>query len=124
VPSEQFSVGGASTVRGYEERILSGDAGVWFSQELQKPLQPASIGKRWPRLESTVVAFWDYGRNVVRQPRPNEIRDSFLSSVGIGVRASVGSYLSASADFAQQIERVEIPGAAHSRLHVKVSFSY
>ena len=71
-----------------------------------------------------MVAFWDYGRNVVRQPRPNEIRDSFLSSVGIGVRASVGSYLSASADFAQQIERVEIPGAAHSRLHVKVSFSY
>ncbi|MEY4004495.1 MAG: hypothetical protein RLZZ221_591 [Verrucomicrobiota bacterium] len=124
VPSEQFSIGGASTVRGYEERILSGDAGVWFSQELQKPLQPASIGTRWPRLESTVVAFWDYGRNVVRQPRPNEIRDSFLSSVGIGVRASVGSYLSASADFAQQIERVEIPGAAHSRLHVKVSFSY
>jgi len=124
VPSEQFSVGGAGTVRGYEERILSGDAGAWFSQELQKPLPPVTIGKRWPRLDSTALFFWDYGRNLIRQPRPNEIPDSFLSSVGVGIRASLGSYLNASVDFAQQIERVEIPGAAQNRLHVKVAFSY
>ena len=71
-----------------------------------------------------MLVFWDYGRNLIRQPRPNEIRDSFLSSVGVGIRASLGSYLNASVDFAQQIERVELPGAAHNRLHVKVSFSY
>ncbi|MFM7751693.1 MAG: hypothetical protein ACKPB0_14885, partial [Opitutaceae bacterium] len=68
--------------------------------------------------------FWDYGRNVIRQPRPNEMRDSFLCSVGLGVKLSVGANLTASAEFAQQIERVELPGAAHSRLHVKVAFSY
>ncbi len=124
VPSEQFSIGGANTVRGYEERILNGDAGVWFSQELQKPLPAIPLGKRWPRLESTVVAFWDYGRSFIRQPRANEVPDAFLSSVGVGAKFSVGGFLSASAELGKQIERVELPGAPSHRLHVKVSFSY
>lgn len=124
VPSEQFSIGGANTVRGYEERILNGDAGAWFSHEVQKPLPALPLGKRWPRLESTVVAFWDYGRSFIRQPRVNEVPDAFLSSVGLGARFSLGNYLSASADLGKQIERVELPGAPSHRLHVKVSFSY
>jgi hemolysin activation/secretion protein len=124
VPSEQFSIGGANTIRGYEERILNGDAGAWFSHEVQKPLPAIPLGKRWPRLESTAVAFWDYGRSFIRQPRANEVPDAFLSSVGLGVRFSLGNYLSASAELGKQIERVEIPGAPSHRLHVKVSCSY
>lgn len=124
VPGEQFSIGGANTIRGYEERILNGDAGAWFSQEVQKPLPAIPLGKHWPRLESTVIAFWDYGRSFIRQPRANEVPDAFLSSVGLGARFSLGNYLSASAELGKQIERVEIPGAPSHRLHVKVSFSF
>ena len=124
VPSEQFSIGGANTIRGYEERILNGDAGAWFSQEVQKTLPAIPLGKRWPRLESTVIAFWDYGRSFIRQPRANEVPDAFLSSVGLGARFGLGNYLSASAELGKQIERVEIPGAPSHRLHVKVSFSF
>lgn len=124
VPSEQFSLGGATTVRGYEERIISGDSGVGFVQELHRGLPAVTLTKRWPQLESTAVAFWDYGKTFVRQPRPTELGEAFVTSVGVGLRLGLGGRFSASLDFARQIEEVEVPGAAHHRLHVKVNLSY
>ncbi len=124
VPSEQFSLGGATTVRGYEERIISGDAGASFSQEVHRALPPLPLAKRWPAIESTAVAFWDYGKTFVRHPRRNEAEEAYVTSAGAGLRITMGPRFSASLDFARQIEEDETPGAEHSRLHVKVNLSY
>ena len=124
VPSEQFSVGGANTVRGYEERILVGDGGFTATHEIQHNLPSISLGSRLPKLESTAALFCDYGRTAVKHPLVGETKAAYLSSVGVGVRCSVGSYFSASADLARQLEEVETPGAAHSRLHVKLTLAY
>ena len=124
VPSEQFSAGGANTVRGYEERVLAGDSGYLATHELQYTLPSLSLGKRIPKLDTTTAFFWDYGRTIIKHPLMGETKSAYLASVGIGLRFAVGNYLSASADLARQLEEIEIPGAAHSRLHVKLTLAY
>lgn len=124
LPSEQFSVGGMTTVRGYKERILSGDHGYIFSHELQKRFPSVSLGKHLPKLDLAGVAFWDYGRTIVKKRLRFEPKSQYLSSAGIGLRLGVANNFSASVDYAKQLEEVEIPGEPHHRVHVKVTLSY
>jgi hemolysin activation/secretion protein len=124
LPSEQFSAGGASSVRGYEERTLSGDGGYIATHELIQTLPSVSLGKKLPKLNLSGAFFWDYGRTLIKHPLIGETKSAYLSSVGLGVRVAVAQYLSASADLARQLEKDETPGARHHRLHVKVSLSY
>jgi hemolysin activation/secretion protein len=124
VPSEQFSAGGLNTVRGYEERVLSGDSGFVFSHEVQRALPAIPLGKKLPRMDLVGAFFWDYGRTIIKHPLIGETKAAYLSSVGLGLRCSVGSYFSATADYGRQLEQIETPGAPHHRLHVKMSLAY
>jgi hemolysin activation/secretion protein len=124
LPSEQFSIGGAGSVRGYEERILSGDGGYSATHEVIQTLPAVSLGKTLPKLNLSGAFFWDYGRTIIKHPLIGESKAAYVASCGIGIRMSVAHYLSASADLARQLERDETPGARHHRLHVKVSLTY
>jgi hemolysin activation/secretion protein len=124
VPSEQFAAGGASSVRGYEERFLSGDGGYLATHELQRTLPPLSLGKRLPKLETAAAVFWDYGRTIIKHPLIGEPKSAHLASVGIGLRFSIANNLSATADLARQLAENETPGAPHHRLHVKLTLAY
>jgi hemolysin activation/secretion protein len=124
VPTEQLSFGGMSTVRGYEERILSGDAGYSFSHEVQQRLRTFTLGKPTMGGEISGVAFWDYGRISAKFPELGRRASDYLASAGVGLRVSVGSYLSAAVDYARQLEKVELPGVDHDRFHVRVTISY
>lgn len=124
VPTEQFSLGGLSTVRGYEERILSGDTGYSLTHELQYRLNPVTLNKRLPKMDWAGLFFADYGRVIQKSPVRGQRKSDFLLSAGVGLRASVGQYFSASIDYARQIEEVELPGASHDRIHVRATISY
>ena len=124
VPTEQFSLGGLSTVRGYEERILSGDTGYSFTHELQYRMNPVTLHKRLPKMDWAGLFFADYGRVIQKTPQRGQRKSDFLLSAGVGLRASLGSYFSASIDYARQIEEVELPGAEHDRVHVRVMIAY
>jgi hemolysin activation/secretion protein len=124
LPSEQFSAGGANSVRGYEDRILSGDGGYLATHELIQSLPSVSLGQKLPKLDLSGALFWDYGRTIVKHPLIGETKSAYVSSVGFGVRMSVANYLSASVDLARQLEQDETPGARHHRLHAKVSLTY
>lgn len=124
VPTEQFSLGGLSTVRGYEERILTGDTGYSLTHELQYRLNPLTLGKRLPKMDWAGLFFADYGRVMQKSPLRGQRKSDFLLSAGVGVRASIGQYFSASVDYARQIEEVELPGASHDRIHVRATISY
>jgi hemolysin activation/secretion protein len=124
VPSEQIAAGGANTVRGYEERVLAGDGGFLATHELQWNLPSTSLGKRLPALETALAFFWDYGRTVTKHPLIGDEKAAYLASVGLGLRCSITNHLSATADFARQLEEVELPGVRHHRLHVKVTLAF
>ena len=55
LPSEQFGAGGASSVRGYPERTISGDEGFYANFELYTP----ELNKyaRWPAASLRALLF-------------------------------------------------------------------
>lgn len=84
VPAEQFGIGGAGTVRGYEERELTGDRGGFVSLELTTP---ALGGDTVPGLQLSVFA--DAGKVVTLDGAQCLAGRSSceLASVGLGARA-------------------------------------
>jgi hemolysin activation/secretion protein len=84
VPAEQFGIGGANTVRGFDERELTGDRGVFASVEL---LTPAWGGDAVPGLQ--LLVFADAGRVTAlrgAQCLPGS-SSCGLASAGVGARA-------------------------------------
>ena len=78
LPMEQFSVGGARSVRGYEENQLVRDKGVSASIEIRYP-----VLRKQGRSTLQLAAFFDAGgawNNDRRTPNPNTI-----AAPGVGV---------------------------------------
>lgn len=73
--SEQFSVGGIATVRGYEESELSGDKGWFGSVEYGFPLSKDKQSLRG-------FVFYDYGAVYLDTVR------NYISSTGVGLEFS------------------------------------
>ena len=86
VSGEQFGIGGIESVRGYEERELSGDRGAAASLELIGPEMSKTVGLRSGDLR--LLAFVDGGRveNRLGTPCLGNSDTCTLSSAGVGVR--------------------------------------
>jgi hemolysin activation/secretion protein len=95
VSSEQLSLGGLDTVRGYLESEVLGDYGGSATVELRSPnlaMQPAKDPKGGeakkvdPMDDWTVFAFGDAGRARIWDPLPEQQEQFDLASYGIGTR--------------------------------------
>lgn len=96
VASEQFGIGGAASVRGYDERTTAGDEGFATNLEVYTPDFAKLVAAEGWQMRGLV--FFDTGtvqRNIVLA---GEQMKSSLSSVGFGVRASLRKALSVKAD--------------------------
>lgn len=99
VAYEQFGAGGADSVRGFKEREFFNDKGYRAMLEAYTPSWTAAIGSDAVRLRGLV--FYDFAQLSRNDALPGEIRDEYISSVGFGLRMSVGENLSARLDVAQ-----------------------
>ena len=84
ISGEQFGLGGASNVRGTDERPIAGDRGLFASLEVSTPeLQPGL------RLIGFVDAGW------LRNKHPNTTNkpaSDHLASVGLGLRYNISNF--------------------------------
>lgn len=122
VPSEQFGIGGAASVRGYEERELAADRGAAASAELVGP----DIARR-VRLEAgelRLLVFADAGWVGQRDDTPcRDMRTSCsLRAVGVGARAETGR-LKAALYVAAPLADGARSERHHGRAHVALSYS-
>ncbi len=89
--TEQFLLGGQSTVRGYDELVANGDQGILVRNEIYSP--SVSIGKhvglKQLNDQFQLLAFYDYGLTSVKEPLPGEDKRTQLSSYGVGARWQV-----------------------------------
>lgn len=92
VTNEQFSVGGALSVRGYYLAEAVGDNGAWGSFELRSPSFADWLGGRFD--EMRVFVFTDMGYVRVLSPLPEQIATSTLVGMGGGLRFGVLRFLS------------------------------
>lgn len=98
VSGEQYSLGGADTVRGYYDYEQSGDTGALLKAELISPAMTV-VGE----LRATGLFFFDRGWVRLHQPLPGQVAQANLSSIGVGVRTDSGKGLQVSMDLAKPL---------------------
>lgn len=95
--SEELTIGGADTVRGYPTATARGDEGVVLNNELR--LGP------WPiwRVAIEPHLFWDYAHVIAAHPEPLQAVGGTLSSIGPGARINLDRYVNLALDAGAQI---------------------
>jgi hemolysin activation/secretion protein len=126
LPSEQLTIGGTSTVRGFNENVFAGDNGFVFNNELMTPVWKKSlpwVSKIRGPLESRGLLFLDMANTGVRHPYPAPKRTP-LAGGGIGVRMSLATNFSLTADYGWQITRLPYEVEDHSRAHLRATLAF
>ncbi len=114
LPTEQFALGGASTVRGYPERDLLADSGYVVSTELRTP----ALEVDWARLKNEVelrgLVFLDHGLGWREGDGART-----LTAAGIGARLKLGESASLRVDAGWGLE-----GGDGTQIHAGAVISY
>lgn len=98
VAGEQFGIGGADNVRGFNERYVSNDKGHRTMVEFYTPDLAKRLGMENGRLRFLV--FYDTGAVRRNYTTPNEQEAANLDSAGFGLRWSHKNYFTARMDVA------------------------
>lgn len=118
VSSEQFSIGGADTVRGYLEADALGDYGFVVQTELRSP----NVG-RWvkgPVDSWRFHVFADGGVVGLQKPLLGQRSGNGLESVGVGTRVNLWGYLNGSVQTAQTLNNSPNTKAGTNRVLFRV----
>ena len=102
VSSEQLSLGGTDSVRGYLEAETLGDYGLTLQTELRSPSLAKYVGG--PLESWKIHLFGDAGVVNNRQTLPDTRSSYGLSSVGIGTRVNLWGYLNGVVQDAQTLD--------------------
>lgn len=118
---EQFGIGGGASVRGYQERELTGDFGHLMRLELQAPAFSSTGVLLRPHL------FIDQGR-VARRKAPVCAADGALScrlsSIGAGLRMSFSEQLTASLEWGRALHDGPQTVSGDHRAHALVQLAF
>jgi hemolysin activation/secretion protein len=126
VPSEQFTAGGAESVRGYLEGERAGDSGMRTTFELRTPqFKPGGESSPW-RLSG--LAFYDAAQlttqlatQPVAAPQPKTQR---LRGSGFGLRMSAPHGFSVEVDAARALVDGDITRAGEKRIHARSLWAF
>ena len=105
VSSEQFVLGGITTVRGYPNAEQAGDNGYSASAELYVPCYFIPKKLKIPHTETTfydairVLGFFDWGLVTNHNPQVGETKREDIYSVGPAVRFNIPNKLSVAFDY-------------------------
>jgi len=122
VSNEQFSAGGATSVRGYLAAEATGDDGYLISQELRTP----SLGKYVGDYVSDwrLYAFVDGAQLFLQDEMPEQEADFSLASIGVGTRAIFNDWVSGSVDWALPLLDGPNTSKHDSRVHFSVQANF
>ena len=98
VTGEQYAIGGADNVRGFNERYTSNDKGYRTNWEIYTPDWAKPLGLSQGRLR--FLTFYDTGTTKRNQPQPGEFEAASLDSAGMGIRLSYKDYFTTRLDLA------------------------
>lgn len=120
VPLEQFSVGGASSVRGYRQDSQLADNGLFASAELRQ------VVARIPSLNSTieVAPFLDFGSAWNHGNSSAKVSKNSLWSVGLGLRWLMGNNFNARLDWGIPLVELQSTGDSLQENGIYFSMEY
>lgn len=115
IPGEQFGIGGVRSVRGFDEREVTGDTGQQISTEVWTPSLPYNL---------RLVGFLDAGYVRLDTPPPGGTPDEFISGTGIGVRWFWKDKFSLSVDAAVALDGTPETDSGDEKFHFSLFFRY
>ena len=122
ISNEQFSAGGAETVRGYLESQAVGDNGVAGSLEWYSPSYSPPLSAYFNDLR--VLGFIDGANLHVREPLPSQTSRTLLLSMGIGLRLTAWKSLHISLDVASPRKSDGKIREGHTQAHASVEYTF
>ena len=122
--SEQFAIGGDTTVRGYDQDKALGDNGWLLVNELRSPVWTLFAPSSDFSDRFQALGFVDVGHVASRTPQPNQPTHATLSSVGIGFRYALGRFVNIRADYGWQLTRLAPNPGPGSRGHLTLVLAY
>ncbi|BAL23052.1 ShlB/FhaC/HecB family hemolysin secretion/activation protein [Azoarcus sp. KH32C] len=114
ISGEQFGLGGARSVRGFDEREVAGDRGWRIGGELSSP----QFGD-WGRF----AVFADRGGETRLSPLAGESSGENVASWGLGWRYNRSGF-AALLDWAQVLDGTAETGRGHQKIHVQASLQF
>ncbi len=105
LPSEQLSLGGRDSIRGYLENEIVSDRGLLVKNELRSPTFPLFLrGKTKDQLQ--LLGFVDFGyANDINQNILSD-ENKILASAGPGIRYRIEDYVVFRLDYGMQLRRI------------------
>jgi hemolysin activation/secretion protein len=122
ISNEQFSMGGAQSVRGYFETQSLSDDGLSGSVELYSPeLSPI----KWEFVDKLRgLVFLDAGKGWIKNALPGNARQFELASAGVGFRLQMMKYLVGEFDFAVPFISNGSVNSGDGRAHFRVATEF
>ena len=116
--SEQFQIGGLSTVRGYSEGLLIGDDGYFVSTELHLPI-PVPQDDYSIKYTNKVkgVIFVDHGGAFPYKAGESINHEDYLTSVGFGFVINISKYLTGRLNWGIPLANRDKDGHKDMRFH-------
>jgi hemolysin activation/secretion protein len=122
VPGEQFGVGGATSVRGLQERALEDDQGVTANAEIYTPNLCTVFHDGVMRCNA--LTFFDEGHLSRNDALPGEITHQSVGSAGVGIRLTRGRNLSVQMDYGRVVSATDPQQKGDQRLHAMLAVTY
>jgi hemolysin activation/secretion protein len=113
VDSEQFTLGGTESVRGYLESEALGDYGATMQTEIRSPSIASYIGA--PLNSLRLHAFFDAGGAGIHNPLPGQTQSYGMASVGAGVRFNLFNHFSGTLEDAETLANGPITKSGSNR---------
>lgn len=123
ISNEQFSAGGAESVRGYHETQSLGDDAIQGSVEIYSPpLNRGLLSKHIQHMK--LLAFLDGAALRIKDSLPGQDNKFYLSSTGIGLRLTILKNMNVSLDWALPLKEEGSVGRYEGRTHFKIDYSF
>ncbi len=124
VPGEQFGLGGHDSVRGFGERIVTGDRGWRLGLEILTPVLGGQVSLEHASLR--LLGFFDGGQADRLRAQPGETPHHAIASAGIGARFGLDKHLSARLDYGHVLagDADAETRSGSARFHASVSYIF
>ena len=121
ISGEQFGIGGANSVRGYNERDVSDDKGLQATAEIYTPSFAKSLSLNG---DLRALFFYDTAQVSRNLPQPGEPTSSSISSFGTGIRLNYKDNLTFKLDVAQAQKATVTQEKGETKVHATIKYVF
>jgi len=122
ISNEQYSAGGASSVRGYLESEALGDKGVQAGLELRTPPLSKDASSFWN--QTYALGFVEGAQLETLEPLADQQSRFTLSSTGLGLRMKAAKGFSVDMDFAYPLKQTSNTTARDVRVQWRMAYEF